>query len=170
MAAAYTGIQVVRWAELFDTVYVSLWKYLNAGSGAILAGPSDLLDGLFHSRRMYGGSLVRGWVYAAVALHYLDGFENRFQRGVAVSEELFSNLEDHSKLAIRRIPGGSNVFILEVRGTDPALFRDRMMSSGISLRSPRNDGSLIVQVNETWAADTAEGLGRRMEAALTARG
>jgi len=64
MAAANTGNPVARWAELFDTVYVSLWKYLNAGSGAILAGPSNLLDGLFHSRRVYGGSLVRGWVYA----------------------------------------------------------------------------------------------------------
>ena len=118
---------------------------------------------------MYGGSLVRGWVYTAVALHYLDGFEDRFKRGVAVSEELFSNLENPSKLAIRRIPEGSNVFILEVRGTDPALFRDRMMSSGVSLRPPRDDGSLIIQVNETWAANTAEELGRRMEAALTAR-
>jgi threonine aldolase len=169
MAAAYTGIQVERWADLFDTVYVSLWKYFNAGSGAVLAGPSDLLDGLFHSRRMYGGSLVRGWVYAAVALHYLDGFEDRFRRGVAVSEELFSNLENHSKLAIRSIPQGSNVFILDVKGTDPAIFRDRMMSSGVWLREPRDDGSLIIQVNETWAAVTAEELGRRMEAALTAR-
>ena len=44
-----------------------------------------------------------------------------------------------------------------------------MMSSGVSLRPPSDDGSLIIQVNETWAADTAEGLGRRMEAALTAR-
>jgi len=169
MAAAYTGIPVDRWAEHFDTVYVSLWKYLNAGSGAILAGSSDLLDGLCHSRRMYGGSLVRGWVYAAVALHYLDGFEHRFQRGVTVSEELFSNLEDDPNLGIRRIPQGSNVFILEVKGTDPATFRDRMMSNGISLREPRDDGSLVIQVNETWASATAEELGRRMEAALTAR-
>ena len=169
MAAAYTGIPVDRWAELFDTVYVSLWKYFNAGSGAILAGPSDLLDGLFHSRRMYGGSLVRGWVYAAVALHYLDGFEDRFQRGVAVSEELFSNLEDHPNLGVCRIPQGSNVLILEVKGTDAATFRDRMMSNGISLREPRDDGSLVIQVNETWASATAEELGRRMEAALTER-
>jgi len=44
-----------------------------------------------------------------------------------------------------------------------------MMSSGVSLCEPRDDGSLIIQVNETWAAVTAEELGRRMEAALTAR-
>ena len=167
MATAYTDIPVSRWAELFDTVYVSLWKYLNAGSGAILAGPSDLLDSLFHTRRMYGGSLVRGWVYAAVALHYLDGFEDRFRSGIAVSEELFSRLEDHSKLTIHGIPEGSNVFILEIGGANPVTFRDRMMSAGISLREPRGDGSFIIQVNETWAAASPEGLRRRLDGALS---
>jgi hypothetical protein len=34
---------------------------------------------------------------------------------------------------------------------------------------PRDDGSLVIQVNETWATATAEELGRRMEAALTER-
>jgi len=77
-----------------------------------------------------------------------------------VEPDYYSTLENHSKITIRRIPEGSNVFVLEVRGTDPAKFRDRMMSSGVSL---------IIQVNETWAAVTAEELGRRMDMALTAR-
>ena len=57
---------------------MSLWKYLNAASGAILAGPRALLDGLYHERRMFGGSLPHAWPYAAVALHFLDGFAERF--------------------------------------------------------------------------------------------
>ena len=166
IGAAYTGIPVDRWAALFDTVYVSLWKYLNAGSGAILAGPSDLLDDLFHTRRMYGGALVRGWVYAAVAMHYLDGFEERFQRGITISEDLFARLEKNSAFTLRRMPSGSNVFVLEVRGRDPKAFRDRLAAAGISMREPRDDGSIVVQVNETWAAATGEDLGRRMVAAL----
>ena len=166
IGAAYTGIPVDRWAGLVDTVYVSLWKYFNAGSGAILAGPSDLLDGLFHTRRMYGGSLIRGWVYAAVALHFLDGFEDRLRRGIAVSEDLFSRLDKHPSFTLRRTPGGSNVFILEVMGTDPKAFRDRLATAGISMREPRDDGSIVVQVNETWASVAGEELGRRMAAAL----
>ncbi|HVH81208.1 MAG TPA: aminotransferase class I/II-fold pyridoxal phosphate-dependent enzyme, partial [Stellaceae bacterium] len=51
LEAAYSGIAPAETAGLFDTVYVSLWKYLNAASGAILAGPRDLLDGLYHERR-----------------------------------------------------------------------------------------------------------------------
>jgi len=166
IGAAYTGIPVKSWAGLFDTVYVSLWKYFNAGSGAILAGPADLLDGLFHTRRMYGGSLIRGWVYAAVALHFLDGFEDRFQRGIEVSEDLFNRLENHPSFTIRRIPGGSNVFVLGVLGTDPRAFHERVADAGISMREPREDGSIVVQVNETWASVAGEELGRRMDAAL----
>jgi len=166
IGAAYTGIPVESWAGLFDTVYVSLWKYFNAGSGAILAGPADLLDGLFHTRRMYGGSLIRGWVYAAVALHFLDGFEERFQRGIEVSEDLFSRLENHSSFTLRRIPGGSNVFVLGVLGTDPRAFHERVAAAGISMREPREDGSIVVQVNETWASVAGEELGRRLVAAL----
>ena len=166
IGAAYTGIPVKSWAGLFDTVYVSLWKYFNAGSGAILAGPADLLDGLFHTRRMYGGSLIRGWVYAAVALHFLDGFEERFQRGIETSEDLFSRLENHPSFTIRRIPGGSNVFVLGVLGTDPRAFHERVAAAGISMREPREDGSIVVQVNETWASVAGEELGRRLVAAL----
>jgi hypothetical protein len=34
------------------------------------------------------------------------------------------------------------------------------------MREPRDDGSIIIQVNETWASFTGEELGRRMVAAL----
>ena len=89
--AAYTGIAPAETAALFDTVYVSLWKYLNAASGAILAGPRALLDGLYHERRMFGGSLPHAWPYAAVALHFLDGFAERFAEAVAASERLLES-------------------------------------------------------------------------------
>src|SRR5713226_6131671 len=47
LEAAYTGIAPSDTAALFDTVYVSLWKYLNAASGAILAGSHALIDDRF---------------------------------------------------------------------------------------------------------------------------
>src|SRR6185436_48387 len=54
IASAYTGISPAEYAAPFDTVYVSLWKYFNSLNGAILAGPSALLDGMFNVRRMFG--------------------------------------------------------------------------------------------------------------------
>src|SRR5438105_12055615 len=89
LAPPYTGIAPPTCAALFDTVYVSLYKYFNAAGGAVLAGPRDLLDNLYHQRRMFGGSLRQAWPYAAMALHYLDGFEARFGRAVTAAERLF---------------------------------------------------------------------------------
>jgi threonine aldolase len=43
LAAAYSRIPVSEYAALFDTVYISMYKYFNAASGAILAGPRSLL-------------------------------------------------------------------------------------------------------------------------------
>src|SRR6202049_435004 len=88
LASAYTGITSASYATLFDTVYVSLYKYLNAAAGAVLAGPRALIDGLFHQRRMLGGGLPQAWPYAAVALHYLDGFAERFAEAAAASDLL----------------------------------------------------------------------------------
>jgi threonine aldolase len=73
LAPAYTGISADTYAKLFDTVYVSLYKYFNAAGGAVLAGPKHLLDNLYHQRRMFGGSLRQAWPLAAVALHISTG-------------------------------------------------------------------------------------------------
>jgi threonine aldolase len=64
MAAAYSGLSVRDYANLFDTVYVSMYKYFGAASGAILAGPKKLLTDLFHARRMFGGGQHEAWLRA----------------------------------------------------------------------------------------------------------
>ncbi|MCZ6876280.1 MAG: beta-eliminating lyase-related protein, partial [bacterium] len=67
MMAAATSIPAATYAALFDTVYVSLYKYFGAPFGAILAGDSQLIDGMFHSRRMFGGGLASVYFPAALA-------------------------------------------------------------------------------------------------------
>jgi threonine aldolase len=84
LATPYTGVTPAQYAALFDTVYVSMYKYFNATFGAILAGPRRLLENLYHTRRMFGGGLPHVWPEATVAMHFLDGFEGRFARGVSL--------------------------------------------------------------------------------------
>ena len=72
LEGAYAARPVKEYAALCDTVYISMYKYFNAASGAVLAGPKALLAGLYHTRRMFGGGLPQVWPFAAVALHYLD--------------------------------------------------------------------------------------------------
>ncbi len=58
LECGYTSRPVKEYTALFDTVYVSMYKYFNAAAGAVLAGPKALLADLFQTRRMFGGGLV----------------------------------------------------------------------------------------------------------------
>ena len=156
LQAAYTGDNVVEYARPFDTVYVSLYKYFNAASGAILAGPRDVIDGMFHGRRMFGGGLNAVWPYALVARHYLDGFARRYGTAVKISEDWIRGLPQDA-FAVERIPSGTNLFRLRVRGTDPAAFRKRLAERGVLLSPPQGD-VFLVGVNETLNRTTAPAL------------
>jgi threonine aldolase len=156
LQAAYTGEDVAAYARPFDTVYVSLYKYFNAASGAILAGPRDMIDGMFHGRRMFGGGLNTVWPFALVALHYLDGFGQRYGSAVKISEDVIRGLP-HDAFVVERIPSGTNLFRLRLRGTDPAAFRNRLAERGVLLSAPQGD-AFFVGVNETLNRTTAAAL------------
>jgi len=154
LQAAYTGENIVDYVKPFDTVYVSLYKYFNAASGAILAGPRDVIDGMYHGRRMFGGGLNTVWPFAVVALHYLDGFSQRYGSAVRVSEDWIKGLGQQEAFAIERIPSGTNLFRLRVRGADPAAFQKRLAARGVMLPAPQGD-AFLVGVNETLNRTTA---------------
>src|SRR6516162_2413211 len=135
LASAYTGIAPQTYAALFDTVYVSLYKYFNAAGGAVLAGPRHLLENLYHQRRMFGGGLRQAWPYAAVALHYLDGFAERFGRAAAAADNLFGALQEQGCCEIVRSAAATNVTRLRVRGCGAAGLPERLLAHGVAIRS-----------------------------------
>jgi threonine aldolase len=155
LEAAYTRRPLGDYAKLFDTVYVSLYKYFNAAGGAILAGPRALLDDIYHVRRMYGGGLYHAWPYAAVALHYLEGFEQRYARAVAASEEFIQGVGRIDGITVDRIPSGTHLFRLRIARSDPAALRMRLAGRGIALPGAGADGTMVIGVNESWNRTTA---------------
>ena len=157
LEAAYSGENVADYSKPFDTVYVSLYKYFNAASGAILAGPRSLIDGMYHARRMFGGGLNHVWPFALVAQHYLAGFGDRYSRAVKVSEEWIAKLRQNDRFAIDRVPLGTNLFRLQPRGTDPAAFRQRLEAAGVLVGAPQ-DGKFLIGINETLNRTTASAL------------
>jgi threonine aldolase len=166
LQSVYTGIDVAEYARPFDTVYVSLYKYFNAVSGAILAGPRALLDEMYHTRRMFGAGLPGVWPFAAVALHYLPGFVDRFREAVSVSEDFMTRIARHGAFTVARIAGGTNLFLLRVDDADPMGFRRRLGEREVDLGAPRPGGTFVVGVNETWNRVAADDLADRFVAAL----
>jgi threonine aldolase len=155
IASAYTGVAPADYAALFDTVYVSLWKYFGAPNGAILAGPADVMDGLFHVRRAFGGALWAVWPFALVARHLSDGWLERMKRGIGISEDVLAKLSPHPRLAVERIANGTNVFGLRLRQGEPKPFKESLRERGIDLPPAAADGSFVARVNETWSRRTA---------------
>ena len=170
LQSAATGRSVADYARPFDTVYVSLYKYFNSVSGAILAGPRALLDELYHVRRMFGAGLPGAWPFAALARHYAPGFTDRFRHALAVSEAFIERLGRHEAFEVERIPAGTNLFTLRVAQADGAAFRTRLGRRGVHLGAPRGfrrgdaDGGgpgrarFLLAVNETWNRTSADAL------------
>ncbi len=153
--AAYAGRDITEYTAPFDTVYVSLYKYFNAASGAILAGPRDLLKDMFHTRRMFGGGLYQAWPFAAVALHYMDGFTDRLRKAIPVSDALTTGLQRLEGVTVQRITPGTNLFGLRVPAARAAAMRERLTRDGIRLGAPSATGGFTIAVNETLARTTA---------------
>ena len=83
---------------------------------------------------MFGGSLRQAWPYAAVALHYLDGFGERFERAATAAETLFQALHRHSGCEVRRPAAATNVTRLRVFGADAESLPERLLARGITIR------------------------------------
>jgi threonine aldolase len=167
LESAYTRRPLRQYTALFDTVYVSLYKYFNAAAGAVLAGPKELLAGLYHTRRMFGGGMPHVWPYAAVALHYVEGFEERFGKAVETAETVISTLGTDANFELRRVPNGTNIFQMRLTGVNAPVYQGRLESAGISAKAPETGEWFTLQVNETWARASAAEIAGRFRRALT---
>jgi threonine aldolase len=171
MAPPYTGVSIADYAALFDTVYISLYKYFGAGTGAVLAGPRDAIERVGHERKVFGGVLYHAWPYAAIALHHLDGFEQRFLQAVNTARSLFAKLEEHPRFRIEPVPHGTNIVSLQVKGIDPRKYQASLKRRGVLIREPVRDfpGILLV-INESLKVRTPDDLAGAFIDALTDSG
>jgi threonine aldolase len=108
------NFDVRRTAALFDTVYVSLYKYLGAPYGAVLCGKKELVTRARNMRHVYGGMIYQGWQAAVPALDALPGFSDRFLQARARFETLLAGLQSAGGFTINRVPNGSNITHVQV--------------------------------------------------------
>ena len=157
----HSGRSVRDYAALFDTVYVSLWKHFNGTTGAILAGDTTFVEGQYHTRRMFGGSLPRAWPNVALVPHYLKRYEEDYARSWQAAERLIALLEADRRFRVRRVPEGTSRFFLGVTGIAPDVFSGRAASANVYLPQalPGTD-EFPIDVNATILRMTPDALAR----------
>jgi threonine aldolase len=148
LAWARPGFDVRAYAALFDTVYVSLYKYLDAPFGAVLAGDPETIARVRELRHVFGGGLAHAWPAAVMALHSLEGFPARLGEAMAAAERLFSALEKAGGFKVGRLEQGTNLFTLELAPERQVGLAARMKSAGVFMAAPR-DNQTVLSVNET---------------------
>lgn len=150
MAAAWSGVSVKEYASYFDTVYISLYKYFGAAGGAILCGNSPLIEQMPHQIKIHGGTVFGSWVNAAMALHQLEGFENRLQEAIKRAAIVFEGLNKIPGVKVAALDGGTNIYSLEVSPSVGAGLPQRLMKEFNIRIPPINDkGRSRLTVNET---------------------
>lgn len=151
LAANWSGVSIKEYASYFDTIYISLYKYLGASAGAVLCGAKPVIDPLEHQVKIHGGSMYGNWLNAAMALNRLEGMEVRLTEATQRSVKIFAELNKVNGIKISAIEGGTNLFSLQfdagINGeqTSGKLFADH----AIRIPRPGKSNEVKIAVNET---------------------
>ncbi len=141
-------LDVKAYAAPFDTVYVSLYKYLDAPFGAVLAGTKAHVAQARELRHVYGGLIYQGWAPALVALDSLKTFSARIARAHGEAERLIAALEASGKVRRRPNADASNIHELEMSEALAAAAFERGRAAGVRV-GRWNAGVVPLYVNET---------------------
>jgi len=136
-------------AALFDTVYVSLYKYLDAPFGAVLAGSKLDIAKARALRHQFGGTIYQGWESAVLALAALDDFQARQKAAYATADQVFAALDKAGAAKLKPAPNASNIRQLVVKPKVAEGLFDRMRVGGVRLPKPDKDGVVDFWINDT---------------------
>lgn len=145
---AQPGFDLAGYTALFDTVYVSLYKYLDAPFGAVLAGSKADIAEARDLRHVYGGALYQGWMPAALAHDALPRFRPEIVRAHQRVRQLVSALVDSGKVRERSSPHASNIFWLEMEQSLAEAAFERGRQAGIRVGRWK-DGRIPLYANTT---------------------
>jgi threonine aldolase len=151
MASAWSGISIKEYSSYFDTVYISLYKYLGASAGAILCGDKPVIDKMPHLIKIHGGNQFGNWLNAAMALHRLEGMEDRLQQAISRFKEIMNSLNQLPGFKISALDNGTNIYSMQMpAGIVVKKFGETMAQKFFIRMAPPDDkGIWKITVNET---------------------
>ncbi|MBS1663185.1 MAG: threonine aldolase [Bacteroidetes bacterium] len=150
LASTWSGVSIREYASYFDTVYMCLYKYLGASSGAVLCGSKSVIEPMEHLVKVHGGAMYQNWANASMALHTLDGLEDRLRTAREKADRLFAALNKIPGLHVQPVPDGCNIYLLKVdKGYDgKTLAKVLREKYAVWTASPEEDGFSRLRVSE----------------------
>jgi len=149
MASAWSGVSVKEYASYFDTIYISLYKYLGASGGAILCGEKSLIEKMPHMIKIHGGNMFGNWLNAAMASYKLDTIEQNLQEAIKRSKEIFTALIPLG-IKVSALDNGTNIYNVKFpAGINGQKFGETLNSYFIRMPRPDANGDGKISVNET---------------------
>lgn len=149
MASAWSGVSIKEYSSYFDTVYISLYKYLGASAGAILCGDKTIIDKMPHMIKIHGGAMFGNWLNAAMVSYKLEGLEEKLKEAIKRSKEIFASISQFG-VKVSALDGGTNIynvkFSTEINGLK---FAQTLNSYFIHMARPNANGETRIWVNET---------------------
>ncbi len=160
IASGYTGIPVREYAELFDTVYISLYKYLHAAGGAMLCGDAGIIDQVPHLIKILGGTTYQSWANTAVAFHYIRNIDEKWDRIARISSDMLEFLQATGNVRVQQPDYPTNVskLIFPEKTDLVKLQKDLSEKHAMDIRPPRADGSILLFANESLLLRSPEEL------------
>lgn len=141
------GFDLRRTCVLFDTVYVSLYKYLGAPFGAVLAGDKETIAKARELRHIYGGLIYQGWQAVLPVLDALAGFQQRFVQARAQGERVLAGMAAKG-FAVERVPNESNITLVRIPTERVKATTERLAAADIRARVAA-DGTMPFFINES---------------------
>ena len=151
MASAWSGVSIKEYASFFDTIYISLYKYLGAHTGAVLCGDKAIISRMPHLIKVHGGTLYNAWPAASIVLSKLGGYENIVKEARERSIVVFQGLNKITGVRVNALEGGTNMYEFELApGIDAKKMREKL-NKDFNIRIPglNDKNRTLLTVNET---------------------
>ena len=145
---ARPDLDIPAYAAPFDTVYVSLYKYLGAPFGAVLAGSKAEIAEARDLRHVFGGGLYQAWMSAVLALDALPAFRQQIGQAHARVRKLIDALVASGRARERSAAEASNIFWLEMPQALAEAAFERGRQAGIRV-GRWQDGRIPLHANTT---------------------
>ncbi|GBR52201.1 threonine aldolase [Neokomagataea thailandica NBRC 106555] len=133
-------------ASLFDTIMVSLDKYLGAPTGAMLIGERTNMEKARHLRHLFGGLLHGGWQLALPPLINLPKFQENYLKAQIRAKEVVQLLCNSEGFTLKPINNGSNILPIQISEARLQGLKERLTAADIYARIS-DDGKMDFYTN-----------------------